>query len=156
MTGPKSAQQNGEQTTDLVAWTAACFGVGMDTEEKRSRFGEIDHPRLPLPIMWSRRQEIRRTSFYASVLARALRRSVSRFTVQRSGGSIDYDYALLMESEQGLYSAARLCSITDYPDIRTSACVLSVCVCVRVCYANALIGRAVMPYTLLGLFNGKR
>ena len=104
----------------------------MDTEEKRSRFGEIDHPRLPLPIMWSRRQEIRRTSFYASVLARALRRSVSRFTVQRSGGSIDYDYALLMESEQGLYSAARLCSITDYPDIRTSACVLSVCVCVCV------------------------
>ena len=30
LTGSESAQQNGEQKTDMVAWSAACFGVNMD------------------------------------------------------------------------------------------------------------------------------
>ena len=47
LTGSKSEQQNGEQTTDLMAWTAACFGVSIDMALKQS---QINHPCLPLPI----------------------------------------------------------------------------------------------------------
>ena len=88
----------------------------MDMALKQS---QINHPHLPLSIDVTKYVDI----IYMSVLAHAPQRSVSRFTVQHRGGSIDYDYALLKESERGLYRAAQLCSITDYPDIQTSACV---------------------------------
>ena len=90
LTGSKSAQQNGEQTTDLVAWTAACFGVSMDMALKRS---QIDHPHLPFPIDVTKYVDV----IYVSVIVRVPQRSVSRFTVWHRGGSINYDCALLME-----------------------------------------------------------
>ena len=87
LTGSKSAQQNGEQASDLVAWSAACFGVSMDMALTRS---QIDHPRLPLPIDVTKYVDV----IYASVLACAPQRSVSKFTVWHREGSINYDYAL--------------------------------------------------------------
>ena len=45
LTGSKSAQKNGEQTTDLVVWTSACFVISMDMALKQNQIG---HPCLQL------------------------------------------------------------------------------------------------------------